>query len=72
MAIALSLNFLDSKITLEQLGDTVQIEYIEIDNEIYYTSTKTKAFTCDLVNNVIFEEMSTEYFTIKHIYSIAD
>ena len=71
-ATALTLSFADGIITLEQLGDNVNLGYIEIDGEVYYTLTKSKGFTYNATNGNIYEELISEYFTIRHLYSLAD
>lgn len=70
VATALSVSFADGKVTLEQTADSVQLDYVEIDGEVYYTLTKTKAFTIDSTNSQIYEETITEYITVKHIYDV--
>ena len=71
-ATALTLSFADGIITLEQLGDNDNLGYIEIDGEVYYTLTKSKGFTYNATNGNIYEELISEYFTIRHLYSLAD
>lgn len=75
VATTLSVSFADGIATLAQNGGgSVELDYIEVDGEIYYTSTKTKAFTYDPNffgegSGAIYEEMSTEYFTVRHIHN---
>lgn len=66
----LSVAFADGVVTLEQTGDNAQLAYVEIDGEVYYTTLKTKAFTYDATDDIIYEELVSDYYTIRHNYSL--
>ncbi|MBR2988359.1 MAG: leucine-rich repeat domain-containing protein, partial [Clostridia bacterium] len=70
-ATALSVSFADGKATLAQTSDSTQLDYIEVDNEVYYVLTKTQAFVFDEANNRLLERMATEYVTVTHNYLLA-
>lgn len=67
----LSVSFENGKAKLSQGGQsTSSLDYLEIDGVVYYKLSEKKAFTIDTANNQIYEEVSTEYNTVKHIYSL--
>lgn len=65
-------SFADGKITITLLGNSGQIDYIEVDGEIYDVAKKEKVFTFDTTDNSIYEERADEHSTIRHIYSIVE
>ena len=68
-ATGFEVSFANGYATLSQGSQSATpLEYIEVENEIYYTFTKTKAFVIDGEN--LYEEKATEYITTKHIYVI--
>lgn len=71
-ATATSVSFADDKITLNTSAGSGQLDYIEVDGEICCKvhGTSKVYFTYD--NGTIYEELSTEYYTIRHIYTIAE
>lgn len=72
-AIGLTVSFAQGNATLSQGGQSASpLSYIEVDNEIYYVLTKTKAFSFNANDNTIFEEVVTEFNTVRHIYELAN
>ena len=69
IATALSISFSEGSATMQQSGGSVSLDYIEVDNEVYYVLQKTKAFNYDAATGNIYEEMVSEHFTIRHIYT---
>ena len=65
-------SFADGKVTITLLGNSGQMDYIEVDGEIYDVAKKEKLFTFDTANNSIFEERADEYSSIRHVYSVAE
>ena len=65
------ISFADSKITLTLNGQSTQTEYIEVDFVAYFTTTKKLAFTINQTDNTIFEELVTDYYTVRHVYAEA-
>lgn len=65
-------SFVDGKLTITLLGNSGQVDYIEVDGEIYDIAKKEKIFTFDTTNNSVYEERADEHSTIRHIYSIVE
>jgi hypothetical protein len=65
-------SFADGKAIVTVFGHSIQTDYIEINGEVWYTSSKEKAFTFDTTNNSIYAEQSNDYYTIRHVYSIVE
>lgn len=65
-------SFTDGKASTALSGVSVQVDYIEVNGEIYNTSKKEKIFTFDSANNTVYEELATEYYTVRHVYAIVE
>lgn len=65
-------SFADGKLTITLLGVPGQMDYIEVDGEIYDVAKKEKIFTFNITNNSVYEERADEHSTIKHVYSIVE
>ena len=69
----LTVSFANNKTTLVQAGDSVDIDYIEVDNVVYYTlSSNVKAFTYSSTNNTLYEEIDLSLLVIRHIYNLSE
>ena len=69
----LSVKFNDDTATLIQGGQSATpLDYVEIDGEIYYVLTKTKAFTYNEANGTIYEQKVEGYVTVTHVYTIVE
>ena len=66
----LTLRFTDVELFLSQNGNGSILQYVEINNEIYYTLTETLAFTITNDGNTLVEIIESEYFTVTHNYEI--
>jgi hypothetical protein len=64
----ISVSFAEGKATLSEGGESATpLEYIEYEGAVYYTLTESLAFYVG-ADGCIYEEISTEYFTVKHYY----
>ena len=64
----ISVSFAEGKATLSEGGESATpLEYIEYEGAVYYTLTESLAFYVG-ADGGIYEEISTEYFTVKHYY----
>lgn len=69
----LTVSFANNKTSLVQAGDSVDIDYIEVDNVVYYTlSSDVKAFTYSSTNNILYEEIDAGLVVIRHIYNLSE
>ena len=69
----LTVSFANNKTTLVQAGDSVDIDYIEVDNVVYYTLiSDVKAFTYSSTNNTLYEEIDLGLLVIRHIYNLSE
>ena len=69
----LTVSFANNQATLAQLGNSVDIDYIEVDSVVYYTLTSDlKAFTYSSTDNILYEEIDLGLFVIRHIYNLSE
>ncbi len=66
------ISFAENKVTLSLNENSMQMDYIEVDGEIYSVSGKEKMFAYDTANNTVYEEKSTPMYTVRHVYSITE
>ena len=64
--------FANGQMTIEQGGESVSLDYLELDGEIYYVLTGGKAF--DIKENGVYlnETIVNEFITVVHSYTVAD
>lgn len=66
----LVVSFDGSCATLSQEGEaTSLVDYVEIDSVVYYIEYESKAYVVDVEKNVVYEEYSSQYHTVRHYYS---
>lgn len=71
-ATATAVSFIDGKLTLNTSYGSAQLDYIEVDGEVCCKiGGKNKVlFTYD--NGTVYEKATSEHYTIRHIYVLAD
>ncbi len=65
-------SFVDGKAIVSLIGSSIQTDYIEVNGEVFYTTSKEKAFTFDVIKNSIYAEQSDDISSIKHFYAIIE
>lgn len=69
----LTVSFANNQATLAQTGNSVDIDYIEVDSAVYYTlTTEVKAFTYSSTDNILYEEIDAGLVVIRHIYNLSE
>ncbi len=66
----IAVSFDNNQATLAQAGDSVAIDYIEVDGVVYYSLiSDVKAFTYNSTDNILYEEIDLGLVVIRHIYN---
>ena len=71
-AIATSVSFAGDKLTLNTSAGSGQLDYVEVDGLVCCKVSGTSKVFFTYENGTIYEELSTEYYTIRHIYTLAE
>lgn len=69
---ATSVTFANDKLTLHTAVGSGELEYIEVDGEVCCKAGGTAKVLFTYSNDAIYEELSNEYYTIRHNYTLAN
>ena len=71
-ATATSVSFASDKLTLNTSAGSGQLDYVEVDGLVCCKMGSENMAWFTYENGTIYEELSNEYYTIRHIYTLAE